>query len=153
MSTSRRKFLKLSALASGSVGLGLVPGMSALSNSVSSSGKAAKPMRILILGGTGFTGPFQVRYALSRGHKVTVFNRGRTHPGELPKEAEQLLGDRNGKLDALKGQTWDVVIDNPATLPVWVRDAAQILKGNAERYVYISSISCYADTSKVGMDE
>jgi len=87
MSTSRRRFLKLSALASGSVGLGLVPGMSALSNSVSSSGRAPKPMRILILGGTGFTGPFQVKYALGRGHKVTVFNRGKTHPGELPKEA------------------------------------------------------------------
>ncbi len=51
-----------------------------------------KPLRILILGGTGFTGPFQVKYALSRGHKVTVFNRGKTHPGELPKEVEQLIG-------------------------------------------------------------
>src|SRR5258705_8852237 len=153
MSTSRRKFLKLSALASGSVGLGLVPGMSALSNSVSSSGKAAKPMRILILGGTGFTGPFQVKYALSRGHKVTVFNRGKTHPGELPKEAEQLIGDRNGKLDALKGRTWDVVIDNPTSIPVWVRDAGQILQGNVDRYVFISTISVYSDTSKLGMDE
>ena len=65
--------------------------------------KAAKPLRILILGGTGFTGPFQVRYALARGHKVTVFNRGKTHPGELPEGVEQLIGDRNGKLDALKG--------------------------------------------------
>jgi 2'-hydroxyisoflavone reductase len=107
----------------------------------------------LILGGTGFTGPFQVGYALSRGHKVTVFNRGRTHPGELPKEAEQLIGDRNGQLEALKGRTWDVVVDNPTTLPVWVRDAAQILKGNAERYVYISTLSVYADVSKVGIDE
>src|SRR5882724_11231470 len=153
MSTSRRKFLKLSALASGSVGLGLVPGMSALSNSVSSSGKAVKPMRILILGGTGFTGPFQVKYALSRGHKVTVFNRGKTHPGELPKEAEQLIGDRNGQLDALKGRTWDVVIDVPTTLPVRVRDAAAVLKGNVDRYIFISTISVYSDNSKPGMDE
>ena len=37
----------------------------------------ARPLDILILGGTGFTGPHQVAYALSRGHKVTVFNRGR----------------------------------------------------------------------------
>ena len=148
MSTSRRTFLKLSAMAGGSIGLGMIPGLSPLA-----ADKNPKSLRILILGGTGFTGPFQVRYALSRGHKVTVFNRGRTHPGELPKEAEQLLGDRNGQLEALKGRTWDVVIDNPATLPVWVRDAAQILKGNVERYVFISSISCYADTSKVGMDE
>lgn len=148
MSTNRRTFLKLSAMAGGGIGLGMLPGMAPLA-----AGKSPKSLRILILGGTGFTGPFQVRYAINRGHKVTVFNRGRTHPGELPKEAEQLLGDRNGKLDALKGKTWDVVIDNPATLPVWVRDAAEILKGNAERYVFISSTAVYADTSKQGMDE
>src|SRR5437762_7782316 len=115
--------------------------------------KGTKPMRILILGGTGFTGPFQIRYALSRGHKVTTFNRGKTHPGELPKEVEQLVGDRNGQLDALKNRQWDVVIDNPTSAPVWVRDAAQVLKGNVERYVFISTISVYADTSKPGTDE
>ena len=114
--------------------------------------QSVKPLRILILGGTGFTGPYQVRYALSRGHKVTTFNRGKTHPGELPKEVEQLIGDRNGQLDALNGRKWDIAIDNPTTLPVWVRDAAQILKGNVERYVFISTISVYADTSK-GVDE
>ena len=158
MSTSRRKFLKLSALAGGAMGLGAVPCAATLlragESSMGSTGRAAKPMRILILGGTGFTGPFQVRYALARGHKVTVFNRGKTHPGELPKEAEQLIGDRNlGQLDALKGRQWDVVIDNPTTLPFWVRDAAQILKGNVERYVFISTISVYSDNSKPGMDE
>jgi len=149
MSINRRTFLKLSATAGGAAGLGLIPGVS----SFATTARATKSLRILILGGTGFTGPIQVRYALSRGHQVTVFNRGRTHPGELPKEAEQLLGDRNGKLDALKGRTWDVVIDNPTTLPVWVRDAAQILKGHVDRYVFISTISVYADTSKLGMDE
>jgi nucleoside-diphosphate-sugar epimerase len=157
MSTNRRDFLRLSALAGGTVGFGLVPGASALAealnNFAGSVGKAAKPLRILILGGTGFTGPFQVKYALSRGHKVTVFNRGKSHPGELPKEAEQLIGDRNGQLDALKGRQWDVCIDIPTTLPVWVRDAAQVLKGNVERYVFVSTISVYSDNSKPGMDE
>src|SRR5204863_6357163 len=111
-----------------------------------------KPMRILILGGTGFTGPYQVGCALSRGHKVTTFNRGKTHPGELPNEVEQLVGDRSGNLDALKGRQWDVVIDNPTTLPAWVRDAAQVLKGNVERYVFTSTISVYGET-KQGVDE
>lgn len=143
---TRRDFLKQSALS----GMGLLAG-GVLSNLFAA--KAAKPLKILILGGTGFTGPFQVRYALSRGHAVTVFNRGKTHPGELPKEAEQLLGDRNGQLDALKGRKWDVVIDNPTTLPVWVRDAAQILKGNVDRYVFISTISVFSDVSKPGTDE
>ena len=117
------------------------------------TGLESKPLRLLILGGTGFTGPFQVKYALSRGHQVTVFNRGLTHPGEMPKEVEQLIGDRNGQLDALKGRQWDVVIDNPTTLPKWVRDAAQILKGNVERYVFISTLSVYAEPNWPGMDE
>src|SRR6267143_2028522 len=143
---TRRKFLRISAAAGGAIGIAPHLFSADKNNTV-------KPLRILILGGTGFTGPFQVRYALSRGHKVTVFNRGKTHPGELPEEAEQLIGDRNGQLDALKGRTWDVVIDIPTTLPVWVRDAAQILKGNVDRYVFISTISVYSDNSKPGMDE
>src|SRR5881227_1707934 len=143
MNTTRRRFIKLS----GAGALALTARSTALF-----AEKTVKPLRILILGGTGFTGPSQVRYALSRGHKITTFNRGKTHPGELPNEVEQLFGDRNGQLDALKGRNWDVAIDNPTTLPAWVRDAAQILKGNVERYVFISTISVYADTS-TGPDE
>ena len=148
MRPDRRTFLKLSAAAGTAVTLGVRtrPLLGAMDQ------KPSKPLRILILGGTGFTGPSQVRYALSRGHKVTVFNRGKTHPGELPNEAEQLLGDRNGKLDALQGRQWDVVIDNPTSLPVWVRDAAAVLKGNVDRYIFISTVSVYADTNK-GYDE
>ncbi|HEY6070761.1 MAG TPA: NAD-dependent epimerase/dehydratase family protein [Chthoniobacterales bacterium] len=139
----RRQFVKLSA--AGAVALG--------TNSTSLFAVTpVKPLRILILGGTGFTGPYQVKYALSRGHKVTTFNRGKTDPGELPTEVEQLTGDRNGKLDALKNRQWDVVIDNPTTVPAWVRDAAQILKGNVERYVFISTISVYGEV-KTGVDE
>ena len=143
--TTRRHFIKISAVAGGAFALG------ARSTTLFAQ-KFVKPLRILILGGTGFTGPFQVRYALSRGHNVTVFNRGKTHPGELPEGVEQLIGDRNGQLDTLKDRQWDVVIDNPTTLPAWVRDAGQALKGNVERYVFISTISVYADTSK-GIDE
>ena len=88
MKTPRRTFLKISAMAGAAGLLSWVPTARANQN--------PRPMRILILGGTGSTGPLQVRYALKRGHKITVFNRGRTHPGELPKEVEQLLGDRNG---------------------------------------------------------
>ncbi|MDX6383074.1 MAG: hypothetical protein QOK48_647 [Blastocatellia bacterium] len=149
--TSRRNFLKLSGLAG--AGLGLRLGASAVASALQDITGQIKPLRILILGGTGFTGPFQVRYALGRGHKVTVFNRGRTHPGELPKEAEQLIGDRNGQLDALKGRQWDVVIDNPTTLPIWVRTMAQILKGNVDRYIFISTTSVYSDNTMRGMDE
>jgi 2'-hydroxyisoflavone reductase len=143
--TTRRHFIKTTA----ATGLALGAGSTSLF-----AEKTVKPLRILILGGTGFTGPYQVRYALSRGHKVTTFNRGKTHPGELPAEVEQLIGDRNGKLDALKNRQWDVVIDNPTTLPAWVRDAAEILKGNVDHYVFISTISVYPDPiPAAGVDE
>jgi len=146
MKPTRRQFIKLSATAGATVAFGA-------SSRFSHAAENPKPLRILILGGTGFTGPSQIQFALGRGHKITTFNRGKSHPGELPKEVEQLVGDRNGQLDALKGRKWDVVIDNPTSVPVWVRDAAQVLKGNVDRYVFISTISVYADTSKPGMTE
>src|SRR3954449_287166 len=135
----RRQFIKVSAAAGGALSVGVFK---------TTAAQKPKPLRILILGGTGFTGPSQIQFALGRGHKITTFNRGKSHPGELPKEVEQLVGDRNGQLDALKGRKWDVVIDNPTSVPVWVRDAAQVLKGNVDRYVFISTISVYADNSK-----
>jgi 2'-hydroxyisoflavone reductase len=109
MPINRRNFIKMSAATGAAINLSFVPGAFRFSQETSkrdapAAGKATKPLNLLILGGTGFTGPHQVRYALARGHKVTVFNRGKTHPGELPKEVEQLIGDRNGKLDALKGR-------------------------------------------------
>ena len=90
---------------------------------------AVKPLRILILGGTGFTGPHQVRYALARGHSLTLFNRGR-RPKEWPSHVEELTGDRDtGDLKSLAGREWDVCIDNPTSMPFWVRDAGAVLGG------------------------
>jgi 2'-hydroxyisoflavone reductase len=109
-------------------------------------------MRILILGGTGFIGPHQVRYARERGHTLTLFNRGRTNP-ELFPDIEQLRGDRDDDLASLEGREWDVVIDNSASIPRWVRQSAQLLKDAADRYLFVSSISAFADFSQPGMDE
>jgi 2'-hydroxyisoflavone reductase len=104
----------------------------------------ARSLRILILGGTGFTGPYQVRYALSRGHQVTLFNRGR-QPHDWPGAVQELIGDRNtGDLKALEAGRWDVCIDNPTTLPFWVRDAGRALHDKIGQYIFISTISVYA---------
>jgi len=116
-------------------------------------GSQPKPLRILILGGTGFTGPHQVRYALARGHQLTLFNRGR-RPQVWPGSVEEVTGDRNqGDLKALEGREWDVCIDNPTSLPFWVRDAGKALAGRIQHYVFISTLSVYADTSQPGMEE
>jgi 2'-hydroxyisoflavone reductase len=110
------------------------------------------PLRILILGGTGLTGPAQVAYAVERGHRVTIFNRGRSR-AELPAGVVNLIGDRNGQLDALREGEWDVVIDNPTTLPSWVRSAAEVLRGRVGHYVFISTISVYESHSVPDADE
>jgi 2'-hydroxyisoflavone reductase len=105
--------------------------------------RPVEPMRLLILGGTGFIGPHQVRYALARGHRVTIFTRGQQKEA-WPGPVEELLGDRGGDLKALEGRGWDVCIDNPTSLPIWVRDAARVLKGCVGLYVFISTIAVYA---------
>jgi 2'-hydroxyisoflavone reductase len=107
----------------------------------------------LILGGTGFIGPHEVRYAVERGHRVTVFNRGRRQ-ADLPSSVEHLQGDRDtGALDALAGKTWDVVIDNPTTLPFWVRDVGRVLQNATPHYIFISTISVYPHYRTPWMDE
>ena len=149
--TTRRDLFKLGALAAAAAAL---PSFATAAGEAKPVGKAAKPLNILILGGTGFTGPFQVEYALKRGHKVTLFNRGKRPSPEWPAAVEQLHGDRNtGDLAALKGRKWDVCIDNPTSLPFWVRDAGQVLKGNVGHYLFISTISVYADGSRPGINE
>ncbi|MCW5582117.1 MAG: SDR family oxidoreductase, partial [Luteimonas sp.] len=152
MRTTRRDLFKLGALAAASAAL---PSIAATAASATAAiARAAKPLDILILGGTGFTGPFQVHYALARGHRVTLFNRGKRPSPEWPGEVEQLHGDRNtGDLKALEGRKWDVCIDNPTSLPFWVRDAGRVLAGNVGHYLFISTISVYADGSRPGITE
>ncbi len=165
MSTSRRTFLTSSTVAALALNIrcatngasGLQPKTPEKPPSPSSEipvvAKAGRPLRILILGGTGFIGPHQVRYALARGHHVTLFNRGKTNP-ELFREVEKLQGDRAvGDYRSLQGRDWDAVIDNPTTLPRWVHQAADALKGHTQQYVFISTISVYAKNDMPNADE
>jgi 2'-hydroxyisoflavone reductase len=99
------------------------------------------PRRILVLGGTGFIGPHMVRYAVKRGHRVTIFTRGRTE-ADLP-DVEHLVGDRNDDLSALEGREWDVVLDNNARDYRWVQLSTRVLRDSVAHYVFVSTISVY----------
>jgi 2'-hydroxyisoflavone reductase len=152
---TRRHFLTTSALAGGGLGVAALVSDPLAAVLVQ---PAPRPLRILVLGGTGFIGPHQVRYAVARGHTVTLFNRGRTNPGLFKGVAgiEERIGDRApnpGNYDTLKTGEWDVVIDNPTTRPRWVREAAAAVRGRAGQYVFISTISVYAKNDTPGADE
>ncbi len=103
-------------------------------------------MKILVLGGTQFVGRALVEAALDVGNEVTLFHRGVTNPSLFP-EAEHILGDRDGDLGLLAGRSWDVCIDVSGYLPRLVGDSATALRDGVGRYVYVSTISVYADLS------
>lgn len=110
-------------------------------------------MKILVLGGTGFLGPEVVEALVALKHTVTLFNRGKTHPGLFP-DLEKLQGDRAiGDLKSLEGREWDAVIDIPAIEPKWVKGTCELLAKKVKTYAYVSTISVFNDYSKVGLKE
>ena len=144
--SSRRNFLKTTA----ALGGGLLLGSRDLLGQIESSQQ--KGLDILVLGGTGFIGPHLVRHAVARGHRVTIFTRGR-RDGNLPASVIRLTGDRNGQLGALEGKKWDAVIDDSATNPEWVKQSTKLLKGNVGTYLFTSSTGVYYPYLKRGLDE
>ncbi|GAB2619088.1 hypothetical protein Aab01nite_33020 [Paractinoplanes abujensis] len=103
-------------------------------------------MRLLVLGGTRFVGRAVVEAALAAGHEVTLFNRGRTAPHLFP-EAETVVGDRTADLSALSGRAFDTVVDCAGYQPEVVGKSVAALDGRVARYVFVSSVSVYADQS------
>ncbi len=148
--TTRRQFLKAAA---GGVMVGGLDASFAQSRAQvdRAPGNGAK-LDLLVLGGTGFIGPHLVRRAVARGHRVTIFTRGR-RDADLPAEVVRLKGDRNGDLKSLEGKKWDAVVDDSATNPEWVRLSTALLKGNVGRYLFTSSTGVYYPYLARGLDE
>jgi 2'-hydroxyisoflavone reductase len=139
MKNNRREFIKAGALGAAALSTGV---LGLPSPARANTGHA--PLNILILGGTGFIGPHMVREALRRGHSVTLFNRGRTNNTLFP-DLETIKGDRNNGLQGLEGRQWDVVIDNSGYVPRHVRDSSRLLAPNVSHYVFVSTVSVYAN--------
>jgi 2'-hydroxyisoflavone reductase len=109
-------------------------------------------MRLLILGGTVFLGKHVAEVALGRDHEVTLFNRGQSHPERFP-NAEHLVGDRDGGLDALRGREFDAVVDTSGYLPRVVEASAELLADAVDRYLFVSSVSVYDATGLTAVNE
>lgn len=109
-------------------------------------------MNILVLGGGQFVGRYVVEAALERGYTVSTFSRGKTNPHLFP-QAHKLIGDRRaGELGALEQGTWDAVIDVNGYFPREVRQSTSLLKGRVGRYLFVSTVSVYADPSRTDED-
>jgi 2'-hydroxyisoflavone reductase len=115
-------------------------------------------MKLLLLGGTHFLGRHLAEIALARGHRVTVFTRGkRPLPTALVGHVEALTGDRDPRnapgLAALEAREWDAAIDTSGYVPRVVGASAALLSERVARYVFVSSISVYAKADAPGIDE
>ncbi len=145
MTPTRREFVKTAGILGAGLGLAGAAGCAEPSERGAGGGSAAMPdpKTILILGGTGFIGPHTVRYAVERGHQVSIFTRGRSE-ADLPEGVEHLIGDRSNDHSALEGREWDVVLDNNAQDYRWVQNSTELLAGATGHYVFVSSISAYA---------
>jgi len=148
MSWTRREFMKTAAVTGVAAGaLAAVPSLADFSPL-----RSEKQLKILILGGTAFLGPAVVHEARMRGHQITLFNRGKTNADMYP-DFDKRVGDRFGDLKSLEEGEWDVVIDHSGYIPSTVKDSAGLLAKKAKQYIFISSISVYADFSKPGNNE
>lgn len=113
-------------------------------------------MRFLVLGGTRFLGRHLVDAAVERGHTVTTFTRGKSrtheHPAVLP-----LGGDRDptkgAGLAALSSGEWDAAFDLSGYVPRVVDASCELLASRVRRYLFVSTQSVYADTSRPGTTE
>ncbi|KEO80844.1 NAD-dependent epimerase/dehydratase family protein [Tumebacillus flagellatus] len=113
-------------------------------------------MKVLIIGGTGFIGPFVVQQLVEQGHAVAVFNRGRSDT-KLPDGVQVIRGDRQ-ELPKFVGQfkqfAPDVVLD---MIPFFEKDALAVVntfQGIARRTVMISSGDVYQAFARIhGKDQ
>lgn len=144
MNNTRRRFIKSGLLGSAAVAAGCSTEVS-LDDDVQTA--AWRPLRILILGGTGFIGPHMVKEALRRGHEVELFNRGKTD-SELFPDLKLYVGDRKNGLESLEGGEWDAVVDNSGYVPRYVEESARLLAPAISHYLFISTISVYGDFSQ-----
>lgn len=106
----------------------------------------------LVLGGTAWLGGAVAARALAEGHAVTCLARGESGsppPGVTLVQADRWAPDA---YDSVSAQDWDVVLD-VSWEPELVRSALAALSASARHWVYVSSISVYADHSVPGADE
>jgi nucleoside-diphosphate-sugar epimerase len=100
-------------------------------------------MKILLIGGTGFIGPFVVQHLQQSGHEITVFHRGNR---SVPAGVQQIIGDRN-RLPEYREQfareEFDTVIDFVLSSGPQATQLLDTFRGIAGRVIALSSMDVY----------
>ncbi len=113
-------------------------------------------MKVLVIGGSGFIGPYVVRELAASGHEVVVLHRGNARPS-LPEGVRVIRGDRN-RLQQFRGEferaSFDAVVDVILSSEEQARGLLQAFFGSTGKIVAVSSQDVYrAYGLLLGMDD
>ncbi len=100
-------------------------------------------MKILFIGGSGVISRAATQQALAAGHELWLLNRGQHPPVDGPRTIIADMNDLEGVRSALRGHTWDVVVQWIAFKPQDIRRDIELFRDTARQYFFISSASVY----------
>ncbi|MPZ95975.1 MAG: NAD-dependent epimerase/dehydratase family protein [Propionibacteriales bacterium] len=106
-------------------------------------------MRILVLGGTAWLSRQIAADATSRGHDVVCAARGVSGAAADGVRLVRVDRDDADALAPLADEQWDAVID-VTRLPSHARSAVSTLAGSTKQWLYVSTISVYAEHDAAG---
>jgi nucleoside-diphosphate-sugar epimerase len=103
-------------------------------------------MHVLLIGGTGLISTFITQQLLEAGHRVTLFNRGRSE-SRVSGEVEVIIGDRKDYAsfeNTFADKTFDVAVDMVAFHPDDSASAVRALSGRVGQFIHCSTVCVYS---------
>lgn len=100
-------------------------------------------MKILFIGGSGVISRASTEQTIAAGHELWLLNRGQRRPIAGARSLVADMTDIEGVRAALRGHTWDVVVQWIAFTPADLRRDLELFRGTTRQYVFISSASVY----------
>jgi nucleoside-diphosphate-sugar epimerase len=100
-------------------------------------------MKILFLGGSGVISRAATQQTLAAGHELWLLNRGQRRPIAGARSLVADLTDLASVRTALRGHTWDVVVQWIAFTPDDIRRDVELFRHSTRQYLFISSASVY----------
>ena len=115
------------------------------------------PKKVLLVGGTRFSGLYLWKELQDRGHEVSMFNRGKTPVRKTPRETDEefdarckatkfIAGDRKDFADMkakLSTEKYDVVYDLGGREAEDTEPLVELFGKSVEHFVYMSSAGVY----------
>jgi len=110
-------------------------------------------VKVLVLGGTRFLGPFVIDELVARGHEVAVLTRGEATFGGSVRRYQGDASDAAALGRTLKTWRPEALVDMLHCSPEHARSVTSVCAGRLERSVHLSCAAVYGPTPICPVDE